>query len=165
MSYYNETAAGYNELHGEEQLRKARTILAYLKEHHLIYDATRLLDVGAGTTHATSIFPGDKTALEPAKELLKQAKDASIKLVHGNAEDLPFADKWFDIVISLTAVHNFTDIPKGISEMKRVASKFVIITVLKKSPKFSTIDKLIRNTFKVEKTLDDPTDALYILRP
>lgn len=163
MSYYDETAAGYNELHGEEQTRKAKTILAYLQEHKLINDHTRLLDVGAGTTHITALFPGNKTAIEPAKALLKQNKDRSITLVHGSAEALPFADAWFDLVICLTAIHNFTDIKKGISEIKRVAAKTVVITVLKKSPKAQDIEKELRKQFTVAATFDDPTDHIFIL--
>ena len=163
MSYYDATAKGYLELHGEEQLRKARTVLAYLKQHKLIDASTRLLDVGAGTTHATALFPGDRTAIEPSKELLKQAKDASIKLVHGSAESLPFVDKWFDVVICLTAIHNFTDIEKGLDELKRVASKTVVITVLKKSPKHDAIIKAINKRFKTIATLDDVTDTILVL--
>ncbi len=164
MSYYDATAKGYNELHGEEQLKKARTILAYLKEHHLIDEHMRILDVGAGTTHATALFPGDKTALDPAKELLKQGKDVSIKRVHGIAEDLPFADKWFDIVLSLTAVHNFKDYKKGIAEMRRVALKLVIITLLKKSPQYKDIEKEIKKMKSVA-MLDDAIDTIFIMQP
>lgn len=164
MSYYDETAAGYNELHGEEQTRKAKTILAYLTEHKLISEQTRLLDVGAGTTHITALFPGDKTAIEPARQLLKQAKDTSIKLVHGSAEDLPFADHWFDVTICLTAVHNFKNIKKGISEIKRVTHKTAVITVLKKSPKAKEIEKEIRKQFTIVAELDDATDNILILQ-
>ncbi|MBI4150916.1 methyltransferase domain-containing protein [Candidatus Woesearchaeota archaeon] len=164
MSYYDATAKGYNELHGEEQLTKARIILAYLKEHHLIDEHMRILDVGAGTTKVTALFPGDKTALDPAKELLKQGIDPSIKRVHGVAEDLPFADQWFDIVLSLTAVHNFKDFKKGIAEMRRVASKLVIITLLKKSPQYKEIEKEIRK-MKGVATLDDPIDAIFVCKP
>ncbi|MEK6849902.1 MAG: methyltransferase domain-containing protein [Nanoarchaeota archaeon] len=163
MGYYDETAAGYNELHGAEQTRKAKAILAYLVEHKLINEHTRLLDVGAGTTIATALFPGDKTALEPSRELLKQAKDMSIKLVHGVGEDLPFADKWFDVTICLTAIHNFTDFKKGIAEIKRVTYKTAVITVLKKSPKAKEIEKEIKKAFKVVATLDDVTDTILIL--
>jgi ubiquinone/menaquinone biosynthesis C-methylase UbiE len=164
MSYYDATAKGYNELHGEEQLRKARVVLAFLKAHKLIDEHSRLLDVGAGTTHATAIFPGDRTAIEPAKELLKQCKDPSIKLVYGVAEDLPFADGWFDVVICLTAVHNFTNLEKGLDEIKRVASKTIVITILKKSPKYASIMAAIKKRFKQITSIDDQTDTILVLK-
>lgn len=161
---YDATARGYLELHGEEQARKAEIILDYLKKHHSIDAYTRVLDVGCGACASTALFPGDKTGIDPSKELLKQCKSTDIKLVHGKAEDLPFPDEWFDVVISLTAVHNFDDVEKGLKEMKRVGHKLWIITVLKKSPKFSAIETLLRKLFKVETVLDDATDSIFVLK-
>ncbi|HSU72746.1 MAG TPA: class I SAM-dependent methyltransferase [Candidatus Binatia bacterium] len=160
---YDATARGYNELHGAEQDRKARIILDYLKKHGLIDDYTRVLDVGCGTCRATGLFPGDKTGIDPSKELLKQCR-APVKLVHGSAESLPFPDGWFDLVISLTAVHNFTHIEQGLKEMRRVGNKVWVITLLKKSPKFASMEALLRKLFKVETVLEDETDAIFILR-
>ncbi|MBI4145384.1 methyltransferase domain-containing protein [Candidatus Woesearchaeota archaeon] len=164
MTYYDETSAGYDELHGAEQTRKAREILAYLEQHRLISQHSRLLDVGCGTCISTALFPGDRTGIDPSKELLKRCKDATIKLVHGNAESLPFVDDWFDIVVSLTAVHNFDDVEKGLREMQRVGTNLFVITLLKKSQEHSAIEALIRKLFKVEAELDDPTDKIFVLR-
>jgi len=163
MATYDATARNYNELHGEEQRRKARVVVDYLKKHSLIDEYSRLLDVGCGTCVSTQLFPGQKTGIDPSKELLKQCP-AGIQLVHGVAEDLPFPDKWFDVVISLTAVHNFDNVEKGLSEMRRVGSKVWVITVLKKSPKFADIETLLRKLFKVETVLDDSTDAIFVLQ-
>lgn len=163
MAKYDATAAGYNELHGEEQIRKARVILDYLKKHHHIDEYTRVLDVGCGTCVSTALFPGDKTGIDPSKELLKQCRTPGIKLVHGSAEALPFPDKWFDVVISLTAVHNFDNYEKGLKEMKRVGMKLWVVTLLKKSLKFNAIESSIRKLFKVETVLDDATDAIFVL--
>lgn len=164
MTYYDATARGYDELHGAEQARKAKTLLAYLEKSHPLSPYARILDVGCGTCSSTALFPGDKTGIDQSKELLKQCKDPSIKLVHGNAERLPFVDGWFDVVISLTAVHNFDDAEKGLSEIKRVGSGLFIITLLKKSLKHAAIEALIRKLFKVEAVLDDPTDTMFVLR-
>ena len=163
MTSYDETARNYNELHGEEQKRKARIVVDYLKKHSLIADFSQVLDVGCGTCVSTALFPGQKTGIDPSKELLKQCK-IQMNLVHGNAEDLPFPDKWFEVVLSLTAVHNFTDVQKGLKEMKRVGSKVWVVTVLKKSPQFAKIESAIRKLFKVEIVLDDSTDSIFVLR-
>lgn len=155
MTYYNEIAKGYEELHGEEQLRKARIIL----EHIDIKPKDCLLDVGCGTGHYLRLFPAKITGIDPAAKLLEQSE---FDVIEGKAESLPFKDASFDIVISLTAVHNFDDIPKGLKEMARVAKRIVAISVLKKSKKFEEIEKSIREIFAVQKEIDDPHDVIFI---
>ena|SRR3989338_849224 len=164
MGFYDTTAAGYQELYGQEQARKARAIMAYLQQHNLISEKTRLLDVGCGPAAATALFPGIKTGIDPSLQLLKQRADKSIRLVHGVAEKLPFPDSWFDIVISITAVHNFKNIEQGLREIRRVGTNLYVITVLKKSSERSMILGLIRKYFSVETILDDQTDEIVVLR-
>ena len=43
------------------------------------------------------------------------------------AEDLPFADGSFEVVVSRIAPHHFSDITKAVGEMGRVASRTVVI--------------------------------------
>jgi len=43
------------------------------------------------------------------------------------AEDLPFADGSFDVVVSRIAAHHFDDIGKAIGEMARVSNRVVVI--------------------------------------
>ena len=43
------------------------------------------------------------------------------------AEDLPFADGSFDVVVSRIAAHHFDDIGKGVGEMARVSNRVVVI--------------------------------------
>ena len=43
------------------------------------------------------------------------------------AEDLPFADGSFDLVVSRVAAHHYEDVAKAVSEMARVASGAVLI--------------------------------------
>jgi SAM-dependent methyltransferase len=43
------------------------------------------------------------------------------------AEDLPFADGSFDVVVSRIAPHHFTDIGRAVGEMGRVASRTIVI--------------------------------------
>jgi SAM-dependent methyltransferase len=43
------------------------------------------------------------------------------------AEDIPFADGSFDVVVSRIAAHHFDDIGKGIGEMARVSNRVVVI--------------------------------------
>jgi SAM-dependent methyltransferase len=43
------------------------------------------------------------------------------------AEDLPFADGSFDVVVCRTAAHHFADVPAAVREMARVAGDRVLI--------------------------------------
>lgn len=51
----------------------------------------------------------------------KWSAKTNLSLVHGSAEDLPFADNSFDIVFHSGGINFFSDKAKVISEMIRVA--------------------------------------------
>ena len=154
MDYYDEIAEGYEQLHGEEQLRKAKIVLQNLE----VKKTDKLLDVGCGTASYLSIFKCEKTGIDPSKELLKQAK---IPTVQGKAEALPFPDNSFDIVISLTAVHH-ADSKKAVSEMYRVAKRDLVISVLKKASNFKEIEKEIVK-LNVRKRVEETHDVIFFI--
>jgi ubiquinone/menaquinone biosynthesis C-methylase UbiE len=155
MEYYDKIADGYDELHKEEQLKKARII----KDSLDIKKTDYLLDVGTGTGFALELFDCRKVGIDPSPKLLKKARTPVIK---GKAESLPFPDKIFDIVISITAIHHFDDIEKGLKEMKRVAKDKVAFSLLKKSKKFEDIKKLIKKNFKIEKEINEGKDLVMV---
>ncbi len=157
MSYYNEISRGYNELHGEEQLKKAMIIASNID----ISPDDRLLDVGCGTAVYFDIFDCQKFGIDPNIGLLKQGSGG--KFIQASAEDIPFPDNSFDMVISLTAVHNFNDIKKGLEEIKRVAKDRVVISILKRSKKLDLIENIIDSLFICEKKIED-TDVFFFLR-
>lgn len=150
-SYYNKIAKGYNELHSEEQKVKVNLI------KNNINRTDKILDVGCGTGVLTfnSFFVG----IDPSIGLLKLNKN-KVK-INGIAENLPFKDKTFDIVISITAVHNFNDIEKGLDEIKRVGKNNFIFTVLKKSKKFNMIKRIIDNKFEINKAIEEEKDTIF----
>lgn len=127
MQYYNEIAKGYNELHKEEQLNKIKIIKQCIKPKGL------LLDIGAGTGISTEPFEKECLciALDPSIKMLKQYK--GLKVI-AKAENLPFKDKVFDAIISVTALHH-ADIKQALKEIKRVSKNNaqIAITILKKS--------------------------------
>ena len=132
MNYYDAIAKGYEELYKEEQLKKIAIIKKYLK----VKKDDKLLDVGCGTGLTTQPWPCKRYGLDPSKELLKRARDKDkIKYVLGRAESIPFPDNFFDIVISITALQNFSNIKKSLSEIKRVGKKKFVLSFLKKSKK------------------------------
>ena len=143
MTYYDDIAEGYDELHKEEQLKK----LAILKELDIILPEDNLLDVGCGTAFSLDYFDvAQATGIDPAEKLLEQYKGNQKTLV-GVAEELPFADNEFDIVISLTAIQNFEDVKKGLEEILRVGKERFILTILKSSSKADVIEKVIDEVF------------------
>ncbi len=155
MTYYNQIASGYNELHREEQLKKLNFIAKYVKLE------SNGLDVGCGTGVSTGFFKCS-IGIDPSEELLKIARKnyPEIKFIKANAEKLPFKDNEFDFVVSITAIQNFDDTEKGLREIKRVGKKFVL-SFLKKSGKRKNIEKLIETIFQVKKRVEEEKDIFY----
>ena len=78
------------------------------------------------------------------------------------AENIPFKDNTFDKVISVTSMHNFNDIEKGINEIKRVGKKDFAFSILKKSVLFDSIKRKINENFNIRKIIDGKKDWVFI---
>ena len=89
---------------------------------------TTLLDVGCGngffTYHFAKLY--DVTGLDFSKRMLKI--NPHHKLVHGDAENLPFDNNSFDIAFCSDLLHHLENPERAIKEMKRIAKKYVIIS-------------------------------------
>ena len=141
MIYYNSMARGYNELYGHEQSEKINIIKNNIK----VNANTKMLDVGCGTG-ISSKFSCLVVGIDPGIELLKQSNRLKILAV---AEYLPFKDRSFDYVISVTSIHNFKNIRKSINEIKRVGTKNFVFSILRKSKKYDYIKKLVQKDFRI----------------
>ncbi len=88
----------------------------------------RVLDVGCGTgvllERLGSAHPGLALhGVDPTEAMLDRARERSegrVELKRGEAEALSFADDVFDVVVSVSALHYFSDARRAISEMGRV---------------------------------------------
>ena len=103
-------------------------------EYHLPADA-KILDVGCGKAFLlhdfTKVIPGARVAgFDVSEHGLATAKDeVRDKLfVHDAAKPLPFADKEFDLVVSVNALHNLPiqDLVPALREIQRVGKRAYI---------------------------------------
>lgn len=89
-------------------------------------DAERVLNVGAGIG---SYEPekGFVVAMEPSSEMLRQRIGGKALPVRGMAEQMPFADDSFDLSMAILSLHHWSDIGKGLGEMRRVSRRRVLL--------------------------------------
>ena|SRR3989338_3405033 len=177
MDFYKLISKGYDELYGEEQKAKHDIIKAALN----IKNDDLLLDVGCGTG---SDFNCRVIGIDPSIDLLQHTQKLqsnfwcprnalhfyenqknndkndynAINKIRAKAENIPFKDNTFDKVISVTSMHNFDGLEKGISEIKRVGKKDFAFSILKKARNFEPIEKEIKNSFNIEKIIDAKQD-------
>lgn len=156
MDYYSQIAQGYNELHQQEQSNK----LLIIKNNIPTSKETKILDVGCGTG-ISSDFECFVVGIDPSIGLLMKN---SKRRILGVAEALPFKNSTFDYVISVTSIHNFTDIKKSMDEIERVGKGYFVFSVLNKSKKFDAIKESIKKNFKIEKIIEEDKDAIFFCK-
>jgi len=163
MNYYDSIAQSYDRLHKEEQIRKLKAIVPHLEvKPHFTF-----VDVGCGTGVALPFFSQCAIAVgcDPAVQLLLRGPKKS-PFVNAAGEAVPLRVGCADIVLCLTAFHNFSDHQKGLDEFKRISSPdaTIVITILKKIAKAQLLGDLIRSQLRVVKELDDFHDTIYICK-
>jgi SAM-dependent methyltransferase len=91
----------------------------------------RALDLGCGAGHAGFALArggaASVVAFDPSKEMLgvvaqeaKQRGYANIATRQGVAEDLPFDDASFDLVVSRFSAHHWSGVPAALGEVRRI---------------------------------------------
>jgi SAM-dependent methyltransferase len=90
-------------------------------------DARTVLNVGAG---AGAYEPADLdvTAVEPSEVMRAQRPPGAAPVVDAVAEALPFPDGSFDAAMAALTDHHWSDRPRGLAEMRRVARRQVLFT-------------------------------------
>ena len=108
-----------------------------LAEHYQLKPEQKVLDVGCGMAHLlyelTQVVPGIKVAgIDISRYALEHAKpEVRSMLQYGQAQNLPFEDNEFDLVVSLATLHNLKvfDLKKAVQEIGRVSKKNSYIMV------------------------------------
>ncbi|MDL5056966.1 class I SAM-dependent methyltransferase [Geitlerinema calcuttense] len=93
----------------------------------------KILDLGCGNgiaSYAFSTFnhavyavdpdPSREVGLEATRRLSNSSNNGLILTFNASAESLPFSDNFFDIVYERQALHHFSDLNKGLTEVSRV---------------------------------------------
>ncbi|MET9626821.1 class I SAM-dependent methyltransferase [Lentzea sp. NPDC006480] len=84
---------------------------------------SRALDVGGGTgelTRAVAVQLGGCTAVEPDADRATRLRETGIEILPGSAEELPFDDGTFDVVLANWILPYVTDLERSVREIGRV---------------------------------------------
>ncbi len=124
-------------------LKLTRKILAQEK----IDSSFRILDIGCGTGQTAAFISNQYnchvSAIENNKIMLSKAKERlasvglPVTLMEGKAEELPFEDNQFDIILSESVI-SFTEQPLSLSELQRVLKPNGVLLAIE-----MTLEKLI----------------------
>jgi len=89
-------------------------------------EARSVLNVGAGVGSYEP--PGLRVvAAEPAEVMIRQRPDGAAPALRAVAEALPLRDGSFDAAMALLTVQHWSDPGRGLAELRRVASRIVIL--------------------------------------
>ncbi|MDT3442789.1 MULTISPECIES: class I SAM-dependent methyltransferase [unclassified Pseudofrankia] len=113
--------------HGGGYVLRRRTdprIAAYV--HAALGRARTVVNVGAG---AGSYEPGDRrvVAVEPSARLRAQRPAGLAPAIGAVAEALPFPDDTFDAAMATVTVHHWSDLERGLGELRRVTRGPVVV--------------------------------------
>ena len=94
--------------------------------HAALGAARTVVNVGAG---AGSYEPEDRAvvAVEPSATMRAQRPRHRLPAVDATAERLPFDDGAFDAAMAMITIHQWSDLRRGLGEMRRVARGPVVI--------------------------------------
>lgn len=94
----------------------------------------RAIDVGCGPGALTAelvsrLGPGEVTAVDPSEPFVEAARERhpDVEVIRATAEDLPFADRTFDVALAQLVVHFMSDPVAGLTEMARVTRRRGVI--------------------------------------
>lgn len=119
MGSYDQIGQGYTVTRRADP-RIARQIVAALG------DARSIVNVGAGTG---SYEPDQISviAVELSIEMIRQRPSSAAPVAQARAEALPFPDRSFDAALAILTIHHWSDLPRGLAELQRVARRRVVI--------------------------------------
>jgi len=143
---YDDTAGFYDRRYKGIQRAKYSIVMKNLPD-----GSKRILDLGCGTgmflkelsTRAKFVVSVD-TSLEMLKVAKGRARE--VALVQADADALPFADRSFDAVVSVTLLQNMPDPAVTVREVARVLRPrgVAILTVLKRKYSREELERWVK---------------------
>ena len=152
MTYYDAIAEGYDELHGDEQLEKYRS----LKQLGSIEPEETILDLGHGSGLICKVFTNPILGVDTSSALL--AKSPAKTMIATFDDPLPFEDASYDWVVSFTALHHARTPEALIREARRIARRGVAVSILRSLPSYDRLASL----FDGWEEHDAGADALFV---
>ena len=112
-----------------------------------------VLDVGCGTANIYDLlhskgYRGSYIGTEITPKFIDFNIKRGVDVVHSDVRDLKFKDKSFDCVMALDVLNHQLDFEKPLSELCRVAKKFIIVSF------FKAFETPSRINYKRENLLD-----------
>jgi len=103
-------------------------------------ESTTVLDVGCGRGYWLSVLKQKTNLYLTGCDLFEKNEMSTFTYIKGTIENLPFADKSFDIVTCNHTIEHIRDIGKAVEELKRVARKQLIIVTPRQRYFYYTLD-------------------------
>ncbi len=134
--YYSRTATQYDHSHIHPGKDEHSIALHFLSAIITMYSVETILDVGAGTGRTiefvTKYHPEIKIiGIEPVSELREigyKKGISSLQLMDGNGNNIHFNNGEFDLVCEFGVLHHVPKPSIMVSEMLRVANKYIFIS-------------------------------------
>jgi len=119
MELYDTIGRGYRRRRRQDPRIAARIFQA-------LDGAASVVNVGAGTG---SYEPRDcaLVAVEPSLVMIRQREASAAPAVRASASGLPFRDATFDASLAVLTIHHWSDLERGLGELRRVARERVVI--------------------------------------
>jgi len=147
---YDSSAEIYDNRYENIQEKKYQEIFSRMDTR---FEKARILDVGCGTGSLLNIIKQKSelngnllVGIDLSPEMIKKAhsKNPEITFIVADSDNLPFRDKAFDKVFSVTHLQNLPEPEYTVKEMQRIAEKesILAISILRKtwtSEKLQTI--------------------------
>ncbi len=100
-----------------------------------------------------------------AELAFRQRAEKDLSLIQGAGEALPFPDRSFQMVICISALHNFSDFRKGLMEMDRVANGLICVSIMKRAARIIEMLEYIDEHFSQIASAHEEKDHVLIFRP
>lgn len=153
---YNEISPVYNTRYNVSPLEGILEYLTFLAD---TFNPAKILEIGCGTGHwlnELSKYNGLLYGGDYSIGMLKQAagSNPALNLINTDANNLPFKQNNFDLIICINAIHHFKDKKKFIDDAASLLQRHGIITVIGLEPRESENDwylyKYFDRTFEID---------------